>query len=145
MSASTRSGSIPEDKGRLVTAFLESFFSRYVEYDFTADLEEKLDLISAGELEWKDVLRDFWREFIAAVDEIGDLRITQVLDALNELLGPHIFPDQGRRRRSAACPSCGTGRCQPEARQVRRLHRLLELSRVPLHPPARRHRRQGAR
>ena len=64
MSGSTRSGSSPEDKGRLVTAFLESFFSRYVEYDFTADLEEKLDRISAGELDWKDVLRDFWREFI---------------------------------------------------------------------------------
>ena len=100
----------PEDKGRLVTAFLESFFSRYVEYDFTADLEEKLDLISAGELEWKDVLRDFWREFIGAVNDIGDLRITQVLDALNDLLGPHIFPDQGQGGDPRACPSCGVGR-----------------------------------
>ena len=100
----------PEDKGRLVTAFLESFFSRYVEYDFTADLEEKLDLISAGELEWKDVLRDFWREFIGAVNDIGDLRITQVLDALNDLLGPHIFPDQGQGTDPRACPSCGIGR-----------------------------------
>jgi DNA topoisomerase I len=100
----------PEDKGRLVTAFLESFFSRYVEYDFTADLEEKLDLISAGELQWKDVLRDFWREFIAAVNDIGDLRITQVLDALNDLLGPHIFPDQGQGTDPRACPSCNVGR-----------------------------------
>jgi DNA topoisomerase-1 len=100
----------PEDKGRLVTAFLESFFRRYVEYDFTADLEEKLDLISAGELEWKDVLRDFWRDFIAAVNDIGDLRITQVLDALNDLLGPHIFPDQGQGTDPRACPSCGAGR-----------------------------------
>jgi DNA topoisomerase-1 len=100
----------PEDKGRLVTAFLESFFSRYVEYDFTADLEEKLDLISAGELEWKDVLRDFWREFIGAVNDIGDLRITQVLDALNDLLGPHIFPDQGQGTDPRGCPSCGIGR-----------------------------------
>jgi DNA topoisomerase-1 len=100
----------PEDKGRLVTAFLESFFRRYVEYDFTADLEEKLDLISAGELEWKDVLRDFWRDFIAAVNDIGDLRITQVLDALNDLLGPHIFPDQGQGTDPRACPSCGGGR-----------------------------------
>ena len=100
----------PEDKGRLVTAFLESFFSRYVEYDFTADLEEKLDLISAGELEWKDVLRDFWREFIGAVNDIDDLRITQVLDALNDLLGPHIFPDQGQGTDPRACPSCGIGR-----------------------------------
>ena len=100
----------PEDKGRLVTAFLESFFSRYVEYDFTADLEEKLDLISAGKLEWKDVLRDFWREFIGAVNDIGDLRITQVLDALNDLLGPHIFPDQGTGGDPRACPSCNVGR-----------------------------------
>jgi DNA topoisomerase-1 len=100
----------PEDKGRLVTAFLESFFRRYVEYDFTADLEEKLDLISAGKLEWKDVLRDFWREFIAAVNDIGDLRITEVLDALNDLLGPHIFPDQGAGTDPRACPSCGAGR-----------------------------------
>jgi DNA topoisomerase-1 len=100
----------PEDKGRLVTGFLESFFRRYVEYDFTADLEEKLDRISAGELEWKDVLRDFWQEFIAAVNDIGDLRIAQVLEALNELLGPHIFPDTGPGTDPRACPSCGAGR-----------------------------------
>ena len=100
----------PEDKGRLVTAFLESFFSRYVEYDFTADLEEKLDLISAGKLEWKDVLRDFWREFIAAVNDIGDLRIAEVLEALNELLGPHIFPETGAGGDPRACPSCSIGR-----------------------------------
>jgi DNA topoisomerase-1 len=100
----------PEDKGRLVTAFLESFFRRYVEYDFTADLEEKLDRISAGELEWKDVLRDFWQEFIAAVNDIGDLRIAQVLEALNELLGPHIFPETGPGTDPRACPSCGAGR-----------------------------------
>ena len=100
----------PEDKGRLVTAFLESFFRRYVEYDFTADLEEKLDLISADQLSWKDVLRDFWREFIAAVDDIGDLRITQVLDALNDLLGPHIFPEPAEGGDARACPSCAAGR-----------------------------------
>jgi DNA topoisomerase I len=98
----------PEDKGRLVTAFLESFFKRYVEYDFTADLEEKLDRISNGELEWKDVLRDFWRDFIGAVNEIGDLRIAEVLDALNELLGPHVFPDTGNGD-PRKCPSCGEG------------------------------------
>jgi DNA topoisomerase I len=100
----------PEDKGRLVTAFLESFFRRYVEYDFTADLEEKLDLISAGKLEWKDVLRDFWRAFIAAVNDIGELRIAQVLEALNELLGPHIFPEPQDGGDPRACPSCGNGR-----------------------------------
>jgi DNA topoisomerase I len=101
---------VPEDKGRLVTAFLESFFARYVEYDFTADLEEKLDLISAGQLAWKDVLRDFWREFIAAVQDIGELRITQVLDALNDMLGPHIFPGTEAGGDPRACPSCSAGR-----------------------------------
>ena len=101
---------VPEDKGRLVTAFLENFFRRYVEYDFTADLEEKLDLISAGELAWKDVLRDFWREFIAAVHDIGELRIAEVLDALNEMLGPHIFPGTGDGGDPRSCSSCGTGR-----------------------------------
>ncbi len=100
----------PEDKGRLVTAFLESFFQRYVEYDFTADLEEKLDLISADQLAWKDVLRDFWTDFIAAVNDIGDLRITQVLDALNDLLGPHIFPEPADGGDARACPACSEGR-----------------------------------
>ncbi|HYH70433.1 MAG TPA: topoisomerase C-terminal repeat-containing protein, partial [Methyloceanibacter sp.] len=100
----------PEDKGRLVTAFLESFFQRYVEYDFTADLEEKLDLISADQLAWKDVLRDFWTDFIAAVNDIGDLRITQVLDALNDLLGPHIFPEPADGGDARACPACAEGR-----------------------------------
>ena len=118
MCGSTSSGLVPEDKGRLVTAFLESFFRRYVEYDFTADLEEKLDRISAGELEWKDVLRDFWREFIAAVNEIGDLRITQVLDALNDMLEPHIFPGKGAGGDPRACPSCARGAPQPEDRQI---------------------------
>src|SRR6202012_1655135 len=75
---------IPEDKGRLVTAFLEQFFRRWVEYDFTAALEEKLDLVSAGELAWKDLLREFWTAFHKAVGEIGELRTGQVLDALND-------------------------------------------------------------
>src|SRR6478735_8085007 len=77
---------IPEDKGRLVIAFLESFFKRYVEYDFTAALEEKLDLVANHELDWKQVLRDFWSAFSGSVDEIKDLRTTEVLDNLNELL-----------------------------------------------------------
>jgi DNA topoisomerase I len=101
---------IPEDKGRLVIAFLEGFFMRYVEYDFTADLEEKLDLISDNKLAWKDVLRDFWREFAGAVDEIKDLRVGDVLEALNELLGPHIFPPREDGADPRTCPSCGTGR-----------------------------------
>ena len=101
---------VPEDKGRLVTAFLESFFKRYVEYDFTADLEEKLDLISDGKLEWKDVLRDFWRDFTAAVGEIKDLRVGEVLEALNEILGPHIFPPKAEGGDPRQCPNCGEGR-----------------------------------
>jgi DNA topoisomerase-1 len=101
---------IPEDKGRLVTAFLEAFFKRYVEYDFTADLEEKLDLISDGKLEWKDVLRDFWRDFTAAVGDIKDLRVTEVLEALNEILGPHIFPPKAEGGDPRQCPNCGQGR-----------------------------------
>jgi DNA topoisomerase I len=100
---------VPEDKGRLVTAFLEAFFRRYVEYDFTANLEEQLDRISAGEIEWKSVLRDFWRDFIAAVDEIKDLRVSAVLDALNDLLEPHIFPAREDGAPPRQCPSCGAG------------------------------------
>jgi DNA topoisomerase-1 len=101
---------IPEDKGRLVTAFLEQFFHKYVEYDFTADLEGQLDKVSAGELDWKQLLRDFWKDFYAAVGEIGELRVTHVLDALNESLGPHIFPDKGDGTDPRACHVCGTGR-----------------------------------
>ncbi len=100
---------VPEDKGRLVTAFLESFFKRYVEYDFTADLEQKLDLISDGTLKWKDVLRDFWRDFTGSVDEIKELRGREVLDALNDLLGPHIFPTKADGGDPRLCPKCGQG------------------------------------
>ncbi|MEA2839504.1 MAG: topoisomerase [Methylobacteriaceae bacterium] len=99
----------PEDKGRLVVAFLESFFARYVEYDFTADLEEKLDRVSNHEIDWKQVLRDFWRDFSGAVDETKDLRTTEVLDSLNELLGPHIFPPKADGSNPRACPSCSEG------------------------------------
>jgi DNA topoisomerase-1 len=101
---------IPEDKGRLVIAFLESFFGKYVEFDFTAALEEKLDLISSGEMEYKEVLRDFWRDFTAAIDGIKDLRVGDVLEALNELLGPHIFPAKEDGSDPRLCPKCGTGR-----------------------------------
>jgi DNA topoisomerase-1 len=101
---------VPEDKGRLVTAFLEQFFGRYVEYDFTAALEEKLDLVSAGELDWKTLLRDFWKDFQIAVSEIGELRTTQVLDTLNDALAPLIFPPREDGSDPRGCPTCGTGR-----------------------------------
>jgi DNA topoisomerase-1 len=101
---------IPEDKGRLVIAFLESFFTRYVGYDFTADLEEKLDRISNNEIDWKQVLRDFWVDFSAAVAGTKDLRTTEVLDNLNEVLGPHIFPQREDGGDPRGCTVCGNGR-----------------------------------
>jgi DNA topoisomerase I len=100
---------IPDDRGRLVTAFLENFFAKYVEYDFTADLEEKLDEVSSGDLEWKALMRDFWKDFSGAIDDIGELRITQVLDTLNEVLGPHIFPPREDGSDPRVCQVCGTG------------------------------------
>ena len=97
---------IPDSKGRIVTAFLENYFRKYVEYDFTADLEETLDQISAGEADWKTFLRNFWSEFHASVEDIGELRISEVLDALNESLGPLIFPKKEDGSDPRACPSC---------------------------------------
>jgi DNA topoisomerase I len=99
----------PEDKGRLVTAFLEAFFGKYVEYDFTADLEERLDKVSNSEIDWKELLRDFWRDFSASLVDIKDLRTGQVLDSLNDILGPHIFPAREDGGDPRACPSCGAG------------------------------------
>ena len=101
---------IPEDRGRLVTAFLESFFERYVEYGFTADLEEQLDEISDGKIRYKDVLTKFWRDFSSHVTEIKDLRVSEVLDALNALLGDHIFPPREDGGDPRKCPDCDTGR-----------------------------------
>ncbi len=100
---------IPHSKGRLVTAFLENFFTKYVEYDFTADLEEKLDKISAGELNWKDVLRAFWQDFFAQIEDTKELRVTNVLDALNEALAPLVFPKRDDGSDPRICQVCGTG------------------------------------
>jgi DNA topoisomerase I len=100
----------PEDRGRIVVAFLESFFAKYVEYDFTASLEDKLDLISNSEVAWRDVLRDFWRDFIGAIDETKDLRISAVIDALDALLEPHLFPPRADGVDPHQCPTCGNGR-----------------------------------
>ena len=103
---------VPEDRGRLVVAFLSSFFERYVQYNFTAELEEQLDDISGGRIDWKIVLRSFWDAFNEAVGNTKDLTITEVIDALDEDLGPHFFPsdpnnpDKDPRR----CPACSAGR-----------------------------------
>jgi DNA topoisomerase-1 len=101
---------IPEDRGRLVTAFLERYFPRYVRYDFTAKVEEDLDDISGGRANWKDVLRDFWTAFSAAIGETRELKIGDVIDALDAELGPHFFPARGDGTDPRACPTCSDGR-----------------------------------
>ncbi|MDB5426896.1 MAG: topA, partial [Phenylobacterium sp.] len=101
---------IPEDKGRLVTIFLEEFFLRYVEYDFTADLEEKLDKVSAGDLDWKVLLREFWKEFHPKTEEILGLTTRSVLDTLDEALAPFLYPPKADGSDVRVCPTCGTGR-----------------------------------
>ncbi|XCD75349.1 type I DNA topoisomerase [Candidatus Liberibacter asiaticus] len=99
---------LPQNTGRIVTAFLENFFSQYVEYDFTADLEEKLDEISTGKLNWKEVLHEFWEEFIEKIDSIKKLRISNVLDILNDTLSSVIFPPKENNEDSRTCPECHT-------------------------------------
>jgi len=101
---------IPEDRGRVVTAFLENFFHHYVEYDFTADLEGKLDDISGGRIDWKQVLRNFWTDFSGAIDATKDLKISNVIDALDEALGPHFFPPNADGSDPRVCGLCHTGR-----------------------------------
>ncbi|MEG3618647.1 type I DNA topoisomerase [Magnetovibrio sp. PR-2] len=103
---------IPEDRGRVVTTFLTSYFERYVEYGFTADLEEQLDDISGGRIDWKTVLKDFWSNFSAAVDGIKELRVREVLDTLDEVLAPHFFPEPEKEGDTdpRKCPTCGDGR-----------------------------------
>ncbi len=106
---------LPEDKGRLVTAFLEQYFRRYVEYDFTADLEEKLDKVSAGELSWKALLRAFWAEFSAATNEAGELKRSEVIDAIDAALAPHVFPAREDGADPRICPLCADGRLSLKA------------------------------
>jgi DNA topoisomerase-1 len=101
---------IPEDKGRLVTAFLTNFFRRYVEYDFTADLEDELDRVSDGTRDWKDLLGRFWRDFSAAVAETAELRIGEVLEKIDDFLAPHLYPPRADGSDPRRCPTCGNGR-----------------------------------
>jgi len=101
---------IPQDKGRLVTAFLTNYFNKYIGYDFTADLENQLDEVSAGNADYKKVLHNFWREFSAAIAETADLRITEVLEKINEVLEPHLFPPLDDGGDPRLCPNCGKGR-----------------------------------
>ncbi len=101
---------VPEDRGRIVTAFLSSYFTRYVGYDFTAGLEEQLDDVSGGRVDWRHVLREFWRDFKGAVDETTELRVKDVLDRLDGELGPHFFPEAVDGKNPRGCPSCAEGR-----------------------------------
>lgn len=101
---------IPEDKGRLVTAFLEKFFERYVEFDFTANLEERLDFVSDGKEDWKKVLSEFWTEFKPKTEEIINVRNSVVIDALDEFLEPMMFAIAEEGKNPRKCPSCDDGR-----------------------------------
>ena len=100
----------PEDKGRIVTIFLLNFFRRYVGFDFTAGLEDQLDHVSAGKTDYKEVLGAFWRDFSAAISETSELRITQVLDILDDALAPQLYPPRVDGSDPRACPQCGVGR-----------------------------------
>ncbi len=101
---------IPEDKGRLVTAFLTNYFHRYVDFNYTAGLESELDDVSAGSRSYTDVLTRFWRDFNAAIAETADLRIGEVLDKIDEFLAPHLYPARADGSDPRICPTCGKGR-----------------------------------
>ncbi|MBC7801151.1 MAG: type I DNA topoisomerase, partial [Gemmatimonadaceae bacterium] len=101
---------VPEDRGRLVTAFLTSFFERYVDSNFTASLEEQLDDISGGRAEWRAVMQAFWEHFSKAVEQTRDLKISDVIDALDQDLGEHFFPARADGTDPRICPACHAGR-----------------------------------
>ncbi len=101
---------IPEDRGRIVTVFLENFFKKYVEYDFTAQLEEYLDDVSAGNMEWKKLLGGFWAKFIKTVESVQPLQLTEVIDRIDEALSAHLFPPREDGSDPRSCPQCHSGR-----------------------------------
>jgi len=101
---------VPEDRGRVVTAFLSGYFNKYFQYNFTADLEDKLDSVANGDALWKSVLRDFWKAFHMAVKETEPLKISDVIDTLDADLGPHFFPKGENGEEMRECPVCKTGR-----------------------------------
>ena len=135
---------IPEESGRLVTAFLERFFEKYVSYDYTAELEEELDDVSGGRLEWQKLLDEFWRDFRPKAGEVMDQKPSEITAALDEFLAPWLYPPRDDGSDPRVCPQCGNGRLSPARRQVRRVRRLLQLSRLPIHPEVRPGRRPGA-
>lgn len=100
---------IPEDRGRIVTVFLENFFKKYVEYDFTAQLEEHLDDISAGQMDWKKLLGGFWAKFIKTVEDVQPLQVAEVIDRIDAALSAHLFPPREDGSDPRSCPVCGKG------------------------------------
>lgn len=100
---------IPEDRGRIVTVFLENFFKKYVEYDFTAQMEEFLDDVSAGAMQWKKLLAGFWAKFIKNIDEVKPLQLTEVINKVDEALSAHLFPPREDGSDPRICPKCGKG------------------------------------
>ncbi|MFL6849363.1 MAG: topoisomerase C-terminal repeat-containing protein, partial [Sphingomicrobium sp.] len=101
---------VPEESGRLVTAFLERFFERYVNYDYTAELEEELDDVSGGRLHWQKLLDDFWRDFKPKAGEVMDQKPSEITQALDEFLAPWLYPPRADGTDPRACPQCGNGR-----------------------------------
>ena len=101
---------IPEDKGKLISIFLTEYFRKYVEYDYTAELEVELDNISSGKSEWVKILAKFWKEFYPTIEAAKDLRISEVLDKINEILTPHIFPNNDGKKDPRLCHSCNEGK-----------------------------------
>lgn len=99
----------PEERGRVVTAFLQNFFKQYVEYDFTADLENQLDTIAEGQLDWKKMLDGFWRDFSKKTKETIDLKTSDVIEVINGELEAHLFPKRADGKPPRACPTCDTG------------------------------------
>ena len=135
---------VPEDKGWLVNAFLVEKFGHWVEYDFTAQLENQLDDVAGGSRFWKDVLREFWVPFAARLAEVGEQRQREVIDALDHALGPLLFTGDGETD-PRLCPRCGEGRLGPQAQRLRAVHRLLALPRLQLHARLHHRRQRGRR
>ena len=101
---------IPEDRGRIVTVFLENYFKKYVEYDFTAQLEEYLDDVSAGEMNWKKLLAGFWAKFIKNISAVQPLQISEVIQTIDDVLSYHLFPPREDGSDPRICPECGKGK-----------------------------------
>ncbi len=137
---------IPEDRGRLVTAFLVSFFEHYVDTGFTAGMEEKLDDISAGQMDWRAMMHAFWDEFSKAVDQTKDLKISDVIAALDADLGPHFFPPREDGSDPRVCPACGTGRLGLKLGRYGSFIGCSNYPDLPVHPaPGDRNRRRPER